>query len=454
MRRRVEGDILCFSQKEPDTWGQFAADVALLRSEIERATHVCNVLGDRYDFMVGLAAALLNGQITVLPNAAAPEAIASSLEGAARPLVLGGQPQHDLAGWRMAKIGTGSGPLDPAKMIAALETSDTPIHVFTSGTTKHPERHVKTWAILSCGAAITNEIVRILGLEAEQVALIGTTPHQHMYGLEATVFAGLQFGHCAYRTNPFFAADLDIALQAARAAGCSSVVLITSPAHLKYFEDTILGATDIRGVISATAPLHHAQAERLEARGNLPVMEIYGSTETGSLAIRRTVEDKHWRPLAGFTLEQTPDGALARAPYLPKAIPLGDSIEIFPDGRFDLLGRAGDMVSVSGKRTTLAALNAVLIETPGLVDGVVLHQPQDGDDLLAIVAVRDPTARRPETELKLAIRHQFHRFLDPVFAPRRIRFADSLPRSGTGKIPAAENRRLFELAGVRLPDPQ
>ena len=37
------------------SWGDFAADVDLLRPRLKGAGGVCNLLNDRYDFMVGMA---------------------------------------------------------------------------------------------------------------------------------------------------------------------------------------------------------------------------------------------------------------------------------------------------------------------------------------------------------------------------------------------------------------
>lgn len=446
---RRQSDALCFSEDGLVTWGEFAADVATLRPRIAQASHICNALPDRYDFKVGLAAAMLNGQITVLPNAAAVEAVGGSLEDTDRPLILGGTPQHDILGSRIADIESSGTSLNPNETLRRLEASTTPIHVFTSGTTKRRQRHLKNWKTLSGGAEITSALLDQMGMNQGNCALLGTTPHQHMYGLEATIFAALSFGYQTHCGKLFFPADFEDIVTSAKEYGIENLILITSPAHLRFLEAAILEAPLITGIISATAPLSEAQAQRLEARGDLPVMEIYGSSETGSLAVRRTIEGPFWQPLAGFTLKDTDAGAIACAPQLFEPTPLGDSVELEPNGRFRLLGRVGDMVSINGKRSSLGALNAVLIETPGLLDGIVLHQPRDGEDLLAIVAVRNPATGQSETEIKTAIRQQFHRHLDPVFSTRRIVFMDTLPRSGTGKITAAEYDTLFQMAGLQ-----
>ena len=441
---RGRQDALCFSGDGICSWGNFAADVAEFRKQIAEASHSCNLLTDRYDFMIALSAAMLNGQVSILPSAAAPEAIAAALDGANRPVILGGTPQNARAGLHISHVSKGGSPIDPEEMVLALEQSHGEIHVFTSGSTKQPVRYRKAWSTLAGGAAVTEKILQRLGVAAGTCAIVGTTPHQHMYGLEATIFTGLGFGHCIYRGTVFYPADLEKAVADARRAGFERIVLVTSPAHLKFLEAVILESPEICGIISATAPLSRAQATRLEARGDLPVMEIYGATETGSLAIRRTVEGEIWEPLAGFTLDQQPEGCLASAPHLSENFLLGDAIDLLPNGTFRLLGRLGEMVSVAGKRTGLTALNEILVETAGILDGVVLHRRTEGDDLLAIVAVIDPSFGVSADDAKSAIRRQFRKHVDPIFAPKRISFVESLPRSSTGKIPAREMETMLQ----------
>lgn len=101
------------------------------------------------------------------------------------------------------------------------------------------------------------------------------------------------------------------------------------------------------------------------------------------------------------------------------------------------------MVGIAGKRSNLSALNAILIETPGLLDGVVLRQRGEADDLLVIVAVLDPDSGLSVSQAKTAIRRQFHDHVDGVFLPRRILFTDRLPRTPTGKINAAAMEQLL-----------
>lgn len=427
---------------------QFSNELATARGALNSASHVCNLKQDRFHFSLGLAAALLNNQITILPPSDAPEAIIASLEGANSPVILGGTIEQAGIATYIDFPPAATLTEDTQKTFEALANSSAEIRVFTSGTTKKPECNVKTWNMLRAGASITDEILRGIDADPNSIALLGTTPPRHMFGLEATIFATLGFGRCTYRDTIFFPADLERALEVAREFAFTKLVLVTSPAHLRFLEPTILAAPEICCVLSATAPLPLGQAERLEVRSDLKVMEIYGSTETGSLATRRTTHGETWTPSAGFRLKQTPQNCVAVAPHLPNPVPLGDEVEIKSDGRFVLLGRTGDMVSIRGKRNRLSSLNAILAEAPGIVDGVFLHVKKQESDLLAIAVVPHERSAQSEADLKQAIRRHLMRYVEPSFVPKRILILDALPRTPTGKLSNEKINVLAKKAGV------
>ncbi len=426
---------------------QFASATKALQLRIGGFSHVCNLYQDRLRFSLTLAAAMLNEQTTVLPPSDAPEAVSASLLGSENPFCASraSLPIEDPA----PILSSGSVDLDAetGHFFRRLAASQSELSVFTSGTTKRPERVVKTWNILNAGSAVTKLITDRLDASPDKVALLGTTPPRHMFGLEANVFATLGQGLCTYRETIFYPADLDTAVAAARALGRTRIVLVTSPAHLRFLERTILRTPEIYCVISATAPLSVPQAERLEARGNLSVFEIYGSTETGSLAFRRSSKETAWTTAVGFELRQHQGFCIAQAPHLPDQVILGDDVELRSDGQFLLLGRKGDTVSIRGKRNHLSALNAILAEAPGLSDATYLHMKAETDDQLAIAVVPGDKSVG-EREIKYRTRNYLLNHFDSAFVPKRVLILDQIPRTPTGKITSEAYQALVEKAGI------
>ncbi len=420
-------DPVCLGRDGVRRWSDLTEAARRLRPVLAGHDVVCNLAATRHDFATALLAAMAENVPTVLPTSRAEGAVAAAIEGYRKPLLV--DRLQALAG-----AGGDGLPTEP----------EGEVHVFTSGSTGAPVRHVKDWTALAGGALIAARLVARAGLTPGRTIIVGTTPHQHMFGLEAVIFAALAHGHCFFDDIVFHPADLDAAVERAAVAGFDNVVLVTSPPHLRFLEDRIRAQPAVRCVISATAPLHRDLAARIEASGP-PVFEIYGSTETGSLAWRRTSETDLWTPLDGFRLYRHDHGWEAGAPHLRGMMPLADELGLQPDGRFRLLGRRGDMVRVAGKRQSLGALNAALATAPGIADAVMLRESVDGEDRLRVFVVPAPDGETDADALARLVRQHMHRHVDPVFVPRRVTVVAELPRGATGKIAASDLAALDAL---------
>ncbi|MEO8136445.1 MAG: beta-hydroxyacyl-ACP dehydratase, partial [Betaproteobacteria bacterium] len=190
-------------------------------------------------------------------------------------------------------------------------------------------------------------------------------------------------------------------------------------------------------VVSATAPLSAALALEAETRCGAPLLEIYGSTETGQIASRRPTRTLEWTLFPGVMLERADDLVYASGGHVEGRVPMGDVIEPAGSGRFVLHGRAADMINIAGKRSSLAYLNHHLRAIPGVVDGA-FYAPDDAPDgvtrLVAIVVA--PGFDAP------ALIHALRGRIEAAFLPRRVLFVDALPRNATGKLPNDALRAL------------
>jgi acyl-coenzyme A synthetase/AMP-(fatty) acid ligase len=186
----------------------------------------------------------------------------------------------------------------------------------------------------------------------------------------------------------------------------------------------------LRAVISATAPLDPALAAEAEARWAAPVLEIFGATECGSIASRRTIEGPDWQLYPGVTLSTGAHGFEADAEGMPPVL-LADELELQDERTFRLAGRRADMVKLGGRRASLLGLNRILTGLDGVRDGLFVV-PDDLDRrstarLLAVVVAPDRSASSILAELRDR--------MDPLFLPRRVVHVDALPRNALGKLP-------------------
>jgi acyl-coenzyme A synthetase/AMP-(fatty) acid ligase len=258
-----------------------------------------------------------------------------------------------------------------------------------------------------------------------------------MYGLETSVLVPLLSGLSVHNSRPFFPADLHAVLQQVP----KPRILITTPVHLRACVTAIARWPRLAYLISATAPLVRSLAIQAEQVMEAPVLEIYGCTETGSLASRHTAVDDLWELYPGIGIDAI-DGRVSGC-HLGEPVVLNDVIERRGGSHFQLLGRRQDLVNVAGKRASLIDLNRRLAEIAGVEDGVFIAPDEalgPAGRLAALVVA--PTLSTTRILAELAER------VDPVFLPRPLRKVARLPRNETGKLP---RRALLELLRRKTP---
>jgi acyl-coenzyme A synthetase/AMP-(fatty) acid ligase len=297
--------------------------------------------------------------------------------------------------------------------------------VFTSGSTGKSRPNKKYWQDLITGARMKQKRFGF-GEGGNKHTIIATVPPQHMYGLETSILNPLLNGVSVYTGKTFFPADVHTALQAVT----SPRVLITTPVHLKSCLAAGLEWPGIDFIISATAPLDQALARQAEAAFGCPMLEIYGCTETGSLATRRTLADKHWLLYEGVTIRERATGYVASGPNLPWEVPLHDVIEPVNNRQFNLHGRHADMINIAGKRASLEDLNIRLRSIEGVQDAafIVPESKHESTQRLAALVVA------PDLDAAV-VRNRLAHLVDPVFLPRPLFLVATLPRNETGKLP-------------------
>ncbi len=303
-----------------------------------------------------------------------------------------------------------------------LEADHQAAIVFTSGSTGTPVANVKSWGELVHGSRLLQQRLNI----SSETTIVATVPPQHMYGLETSVLAPLLQGGSVYAGKPFFPADVQ---QALSLQPLTKNLLVTTPLHLKACVNAGLDWPTVAQVISATAPLDKQFAAAVETELNTRVIEIFGCSEAGSFASRRTASQQPWQMYEGMRIEEYGEQAQISGGHLPKGIALSDEIDIIDAQVFRFLGRQSDMVKVAGKRISLAELSLRLLAIEGVEDAVFIpprHAGQIGRLMALVVA--------PGVETQ-QIRHLLAKVVDPVFLPRPLIKVQSLPRNAANKLP-------------------
>jgi acyl-coenzyme A synthetase/AMP-(fatty) acid ligase len=418
----------------PVTVETFLGDVAALAARLPRSRHVVNLCRDRYRFAVGFAAALRRRQVNLLPPHDAPDML---------DRLATDYPGLYCLTDTVPPAGAAAFPY-PSELVHACPPhaipsfpSDQPAAVlFTSGSTGQPRPHARSWGDLVNSALAAGQRLGIASLGS--AALLGTVPHQHSYGLESVLMLALQHGLVLDAERPFFPADVVAAL----AAAPRPRILVTTPVHLRVLLAQPGDLPPVDLLLSATAPLSVSLAREAEVRFAGTLHEIYGCSEAGQIAARRTVLTEEWRCLDGITLRQDAAGTWASGAPIPAETLLSDAIALRDAECFLLLGRIADLVNIAGKRASLAHLNHHLNSIDGVLDGTFVATDDDGDAVSRLVAFAVAPGMSAEA-IVTALRQR----IDAAFLPRPLHLVATLPRNTVGKLPREEIARLLAECG-------
>jgi acyl-coenzyme A synthetase/AMP-(fatty) acid ligase len=401
-----------------------------LARSLPRKAGVVNLCEDRLHFVLGFAAALRRGMMTLLP---ATRARASLLQiyGDGRDTACIADTadlpiQLDVTLVTPAGNDT-AGPQPVPELLSDLRAAT----VFTSGTTGRPVPWAKTWGSLVAGA---EALGRALGLDCgPRRAIAGTIPPQHMFGLETMVMLPLQWGAIVHRGRPLLPADIRATLESMPAPRW----LMTTPLHLRSCVAEGGRFAPLEGVVSSTMSMAPALARQAEALFGAPVHEIYGCSEAGMIALRQPARDPRWALCSGLRLTRSEAGMTVSGGHLGHEVRLADGVRRIGERWFELTGRDADLVKIGGKRASLEALNLELNRVAGVAEGA-FYAPDDlegnGGRLAAVAVAPGLTAR--------AIVQALRERIDPVFLPRPLVLVTELPRTALGKIARDSLREL------------
>jgi acetyl-CoA synthetase len=199
---------------------------------------------------------------------------------------------------------------------------------------------------------------------------------------------------------------------------------------------------------SATRPLPGISAKLVTEDGE--PME----TGTGILVI-----DQPW-PSMLRTLYQDDDRFVETyfSRFGPTTYLVGDAARRDDDGYFWIIGRIDDVINVSGHRLSTAEVESAIVAHEGVAEAAVVAQADEdtGQSIVAFVTLQG--TRQGEDEAADAIRNQVAEKIGKFARPKRIIWADDLPKTRSGKImrrllrDIAEGRELGDVTTLRDPD--
>lgn len=404
----------------------------------DRGGRVCVASDDRVEVAAALVAALCGGIEAVFPPGLLAEAMLATYR--AKPFASWLGPAEfssrvpELASLRIEVVAG-------AQRALVLSPADEPrVGLQTGGTTGEPRLWPKT------GRNLLEEVaLHAHGLQVgSDDHILATVPPHHIYGLLFSVLLPLAAGASVSRFSPFFPEE--IGEQIART---SATILVSTPAHLRALATSLPVQHRLRLVLSSGAPLSAADAAAFAERAGLWPLEIYGSTETGGIAVRRQdVADCPWALLAGVDCRMDGEALAVRSAYVSPGVSMSadgffttaDVASLRDDGRFDLFGRSDGIIKVGGQRVALPEVERAIAGLDQVAEAVVLALPSRsgrGQEIVALVA-----SPRPAEAIARELRE---RLPSPAW-PRRLRCVEVIPITASGKRDRTAILRLLDAA--------
>ena len=198
---------------------------------------------------------------------------------------------------------------------------------------------------------------------------------------------------------------------------------------------------------SATVPLPGIRAAIYDSEGN----EI--EEGAGTLVLTRP-----W-PSMARTLYREPERFIetywdryGRDTYL-----VGDAARRDEDGYFWIVGRIDDVINVSGHRLSTMEVESSIVSHPKVAEAAVIGVA-DEDTGQAIIAFVTPEGTNPgDDELAAELREHVATKIGKLARPKKIHFADDLPKTRSGKImrrllrDVAQGNELGDVTTLRDP---
>ena len=205
-------------------------------------------------------------------------------------------------------------------------------------------------------------------------------------------------------------------------------------------------------------------------KGKCPIIDTWWQTETGQFmiatvpsypakpgspgkpfpGIEAAIVDKQGQEVApntgGFLVIKSqwpgmmrsifgdPERYAAYWTLIPGFYAAGDVATQDEDGYFRVMGRADDVMNVSGYRIGTAEVESALVSHPSVAEAAVIGKPDalKGESIKAFVILREGFSgdETLEKTLKAHVRAE----LSPIAMPGEIEFVPSLPKTRSGKI--------------------
>ena len=468
--------------RNPERDAILGTDYAITYSELEsRAASVARRIMDRTtgptvallyqnkpEFAALLLGALWAGKIvSVLPTLAPPPLLKLMCMETGVDLIITSEefvPALTAVGMS-CWIGDSSPEFTPAQVPVQPVSGEVAVLLYTSGTTGRPKA-----VALSEQNIISNieGCIAATGYDDKQV-MLAILPLFHAYGLTVSTLLPLTIGGSVVVPEKFIPRQV---LQLIEKYRISCLIAVPAQYRVLVKEPTPVDASSLWLCIAGAERLPEQVAREFQARFHRPLVQGYGTTELSPVVSFSPAEDNApgsvGRPLPNIEVtirdendQPLPVGEIGEVCVAGPSVMLGylgdreatnrkiragvlhtsDKGCLDKDGYLHLVGRADDLVKVSGEKVYPSEVENALETIDGVEEAAVVALPDEkhGSRLEAYVQLRQGV-QLDEHQLRASCREM----LESYKIPRGFHFVGQMPRTMTGKT---DKRSLLTAAG-------
>ncbi|MCR5856221.1 AMP-binding protein [Mesorhizobium sp. J428] len=350
--------------------------------------------------------------------------------------------------------------LDKPVRFAPVSTGrdDVALLGFTSGTTGVPKATMHFHRdLLIIADAYAKEVLKV----TPEDIFVGSPPLAFTFGLGGLAIFPLRFGAAATLLEQATPPNMISIIENYRAT-----ISFTAPTAYKAMLKAMDGGADLsslRIAVSAGETLPGPVFEEWTRKTGKPILDGIGATEMLHIFISNRLEDCKpactGKPVGGYqaiivdeNMNEVPRGTIGRLAvrgpigcrymaderqrdYVRKGWNLtGDSFFQDEDGFFHFAARSDDMIVSAGYNIAGPEVEAALLSHPDVAECAVIGVPDSerGQIVEAHVVPAEGVERDAQTIKRL--QDHVKATIAPYKYPRSIKFADSLPKTQTGKI--------------------
>lgn len=452
----------------PDAFarGRIALARQMSQLGLEVGDRVVMAVGNGPLFPATLAAILHSGGSPLLVHAETPpaELKRTALRYGARYVFCDGRSEAELKpvlkatdvldsdGWAQALWGTVN-DADPAFQRDYESLPAVPLHP-TSGTTGVPKVAARPGP---CAVAEGVHYVEAIGIDSRDV-ILAVAPMSHAYAYGHGVMVPLLTGASCVAMRRFNVKRLH---QAVEQFKISLLPAVPAMLDMLIFGPANRLRRHVRHVLTAGSPLSERTARNFHRASGLSVRPLYGTTETGVIAVVRQAdlgkfggcvgqlfpevevdirrdEDHHDLPpgtgtvyvrstsmMAGYLAHENLDSS----PLVDGWFKTGDLGLLDADGAVYLKGRETEVINVSGLKVVPSEVEEVIAALPGVAE-VKVYPGQHASGVQFVKAAVVVEGGLDVSDLRAHCEENLVYYK----RPERIHLLEALPRSPAGKI--------------------